>query len=60
MPLVPIGESSVVGAVVDNCAVLGDFFRNPVALPGSTTREGAAPPYLLTSTVRGSRLRTGV
>ena len=38
-------------AVVAVCAVLGDFFRNPVALPGSTTREGVAPPYLLTSAV---------
>ena len=38
-------------AVVDVCAVLRDFFRifrNPVDLPGSTTREGVAPPYLLT------------
>ena len=37
------------------CAVLGDFFRifrNPVDLPGRTTREGVAPPYLLTSPVK--------
>jgi hypothetical protein len=38
----------VADAVVDVCAVLRDFFRNPVDLPGSTTREGVAPPYLLT------------
>ena len=49
-------------AVVAVCAVLGDFFRifrNPVALPGSTTREGVAPPYLLTSAGMGVPAQPG-